>query len=176
MKKITAYIWAFIVLILAFFTVGVCTLGNTKATGDSMTVVKEKVFYYEFGNTETETLKAVYVNIGGIHTAIGEDVTLTVQTTTATSWTTLGSTTKVGNITSAENKEGVSHNWIALATDQSRSAKKISFKASANLDLNEILHLNYFLKKQVAKRIKTARMPMHTKVLFLCQTVVFVCP
>ena len=47
MKKITAYTWAFIVLILAFFTAGMFTLGTTKTTGDAMTVVKNEAVYYE---------------------------------------------------------------------------------------------------------------------------------
>jgi len=146
MKKITAYIWAFIVLILAFFAAGVCTLGNTKTTGDSMTVVKQKAVYYQLETSQT--LQAIYVNVGGIHTAIGEDVTVTVQTSTSTStpskasWSTFGKEMKVGNVTSAENKSGISHNWVAVATAQNKSARQIAFKATANLDLNEIVAID----------------------------------
>ena len=42
MKKITAYTWAFILVLVAFFTVGMFTLGSTKTTGKSMTVLKDE--------------------------------------------------------------------------------------------------------------------------------------
>ena len=79
MKKITAYTWAFILVILSFFTVGMFTLGCVKTTGKSMTVLKDTAVYYNLESSQS--LKAVYVNVGGIHTALGEDATITVKTT-----------------------------------------------------------------------------------------------
>ena len=146
MKKITAYTWAFIVLILAFFTAGMFTLGTTKTTGDAMTVVKNEAVYYELETSHT--LKAIYVNIGGIHTAVGEDATITVKTTSSTSapskasWSKFGSEMKMGNVYSAQNKSGALYNWVAVATDQSKSARKISFTSNVTLDLNEIVAIN----------------------------------
>lgn len=146
MKKITAYTWAFIVLILAFFTASMFTLGTTKTTGDAMTVVKNEAVYYELETSHT--LKAIYVNIGGIHTAVGEDATITVKTTSSTSepskasWSKFGSEMKVGNVYSAQNKSGALYNWVAVATDQSKSTRKISFTSNVTLDLNEIVAIN----------------------------------
>jgi len=73
---------------------------------------------------------------------------VTVQTSTSTStpskasWSTFGKEMKVGNVTSAENKSGISHNWVAVATAQNKSARQIAFKATANLDLNEIVAID----------------------------------
>ena len=83
MKKITAYTWAFILLILAFLTAGMFTLGSAKTTGDAMTVVKDETVYYQLNTSET--LKAIYINVGAIHTELGEDATITVKTTSSTS-------------------------------------------------------------------------------------------
>ena len=144
MKKITAYTWAFILVILSFFTVGMFTLGSVKTTGQSMTVMKDTAVYYNLESSQS--LKAIYVNVGGIHTAIGEDATITVKTTNSTtsspSYSTLGSSLKLGNVTSAENKSGALHNWVAVVTGQSRTALSISFTSNVALQLNEIVAIN----------------------------------
>ena len=143
MKKITAYTWAFILVILSFFTVGMFTLGSVKTTGDSMTVVKDTTVYYELESSQS--LKAVYVNVGGIHGAIGEDAIITVKTSsslTSTSYSTFGSSLKLGNVTSEENQSGALYNWVAVATGQSRTAIRISLLSNVTLQLNEIVVIN----------------------------------
>lgn len=147
MKKITAYTWAFILLILAFLTAGMFTLGSAKTTGDAMTVVKDETVYYQLNTSET--LKAIYINVGAIHTELGEDATITVKTTSSTSapskvtsWSKFGGDVKIGNITSAENKSGALYNWISVATGQSRSVRKISLTSNVTLNLNEIVAIN----------------------------------
>ena len=146
MKKITAYTWAFILLIVTFFTVGMFTLGSAKTTGDAMTVVKEETVYYQ---TETsETLKAIYINVGAIHTELGQDAKITVKTTSSTSapskasWSKFGEEVKIGNITSVENKSGALYNWISVAVGQSRTVRKISLTSDVSLNVNEIVAIN----------------------------------
>ena len=144
MKKLSAYAWAFCLLLLAFFTVGMFTLGNTHSTGKSMAVEADKAVYFET-EAGSVTVKAVYANIGGIHTSLGEDVTVSIKTTTSStsattaSWSTL-TTTTLGNITANEGLEGTAYNWIALASDKSKgSVQKIQVLSSADLELNEIV-------------------------------------
>lgn len=146
MKKITAYTWAFILIILSFFTVGMFTLGSLKTTGNSMTVVKDTTVYYELANSEsTQSLKAIYLNVGGIHGELGQDAKITVKTTssfTSTSYSTFGSALELGNVTSAENKSGALYNWVAVATGQSRTTARISLVSTVTLQLNEIVAIN----------------------------------
>lgn len=143
MKKITAYTWAFILVILSFFTVGMFTLGSVKTTGDSMTVVKDTTVYYELESSQS--LQAIYVNVGGIHGALGEDATITVKTTnssTSTSFSVFGSSVKLGNVTSENNQSGGLYNWIAVSTGQAKTALRISFLSNQTLQLNEIVAIN----------------------------------
>ena len=144
MKKITAYTWAFILFVLAFFTAGMFTLGSTKTTGDALTVLANEAVYFEFESSET--IQAIYLNVGAIHTEVGAETAITVKTSsssastapTKASWSTFGSTIKMNNITS-----GKQYNWISVAsTAQSRSAWKISVTSTVAFDLNEIVAIN----------------------------------
>ncbi|MBE7079638.1 MAG: glycosyltransferase family 39 protein [Clostridiales bacterium] len=144
MKKITAYTWAFILVLLSFFTVGMFTLGCVKTTGKSMTVLKDTAVYYNLESSQS--LKAVYVNVGGIHTALGEDATITVKTTNSTtsspSYSTMGSSFKLGNVVGKEGTNGGLYNWVAITTGQSRTALSLSFTSNVPLQLNEIVAIN----------------------------------
>lgn len=145
MKKITAYTWAFILVILSFFTVGMFTLGSVKTTGDSMTVVKDTAVYYELESSQS--LKAIYVNVGGIHGTLGEDATITVKTSSnmtssATGFSIFGSSLKLGNVTSKNFQSGGLYNWVAVSTGQSKTAMRISLTSNVTLQLNEIVAIN----------------------------------
>lgn len=144
MKKITAYTWAFLLFILAFFTAGMFTLGSTASTGEALTVLAKETVYYKLESSES--LRAIYVNVGAIHTEVGADATITVKTSSSASsygpkasWSTFGSTLKLGNIKSETNKSGAQYNWVAVATGQNKSVRQISFSSDVALDLNEIV-------------------------------------
>ena len=144
MKKITAYTWAFILVLVAFFTVGMFTLGSTKTTGKSMTVLKDQTVYYEF--TQNETVESIYLNVGAIHAEVGTVATITVKTSNSTSapssasWTTFGQEIKINNVSGATNS--TLYNWVNVATGASKSAYKVSFTANVPLELNEIVVVN----------------------------------
>ena len=145
MKKLTTYVWAFLVSLVLFFAVGVCTLGSVKTSGESMTVVAGTPVYYDLGGSVK--VNAVYVNIGAIHGEIGSDATITMKKTTSltsaadATWANLSSPKAVGNITSTDNIEGAQYNWIAIATGVNSNASKLAFHTSVNLELCEIVVL-----------------------------------
>ena len=147
MKKITAYTWAFILLIATFLVSGLLTLGSAKTTGDALTVTPNDAVCYSMSLDSSEKLDAVYVNVGAIHTAIGEDATITVKTSTSTSgtpsWTTMGKAIQLGNVTGKAGQAGANYNWVKYAEAQNKSSvTKISFTSNVHLDLNEIVCLN----------------------------------
>ena len=146
MKKITAYTWAFILVLVAFFTVGMFTLGSTKTTGKSMTVLKDETVYYQFEDNKQETIESIYLNVGAIHAEVGTEVTITVKTSNSTSapssasWTTFGKEVKISNVSG--NTNSALYNWVNVATGASKSAYQVSFTANVPLELNEIVVLN----------------------------------
>lgn len=149
MKKITAYTWAFILLIAAFFVGGLFTLGSPKTTGSTLTVASgsDAAACYSLSLDSGEKLDAVYVNVGAMHTTVGSDVTITVKTSTTStgtpSWSTFGKAVTLGNIYGKDGASGANYNWVKYADGQSKSSiKKISFSASAYVELNEIVCLN----------------------------------
>ncbi|MBR2320975.1 MAG: hypothetical protein IKA57_02435 [Clostridia bacterium] len=151
MKKITAYTWAFILAILVFFTVGMFTLGSTKSTGKTMTVLKNTTVYYEIDNDgKNETIESIYLNVGAIHAELGTEATLTVKASNSSSsvspssasWAVFGSAIKVCNVSNETNSNSQLYNWVNVASGLSKSAYKISFTSDVALDLNEIVAVN----------------------------------
>ncbi len=142
MKKITAYTWAFILVILAFFTVGMFTLGSVKTTGKSMTVVDTQTVNYELASSQS--IQAVYINVGGIHGELGEDAKITVKTSSSAtaSYTTFGTAVSLGNVTSEKNQSGALYNWIGIVPTQRKTALRLSFTSNVPLQLNEIVAVN----------------------------------
>ena len=148
MKKITAYTWAFILVIIAFFTAGMFTLGSTKSTGKAMTVLQNETVYYEL--EKNETIQAIYVNVGAIHAELGTEAAITVKTSNSSSsvspakasWTTFGSTLTICNVKDDQTTNSVLYNWVNVASGLNKSAYKISFTSTVALDLNEIVAIN----------------------------------
>ncbi len=148
MKKITAYTWAFILVIIAFFTVGMFTLGSTKSTGKAMTVLQNETVYYEL--EKNETIQAIYVNVGAIHAELGTEATITVKTSNSSSsvapakasWSAFGSSLKLRNVKDDQTTNSVLYNWVNVASGLSKSAYKISLTSNVALDLNEIVAIN----------------------------------
>ena len=145
MKKITAYTWAFILLILTFFTVGMFTLGSTKTTGKTMTVMENKTVYYVL--EKNVNIEAVYLNIGAIHAELGTEATVTVKTSNSStsvspansSWVVFGESLKIRNVTDDKTANSAMYNWVNVATGLNKSSYKISVTSNVALDLNEIV-------------------------------------
>lgn len=145
-RRFSRFFKAFIVLFALFFAAGFFTLGSFKNTGKSFSYTSGDgnvaVFNLNMADGQSK-LVAVYINVGNIYTAPGEDVTFTVKRS-ASSLTkpssSLGTAT-IGNLYSAKKKgkEAGNFNWVPVAEDKSVTAYKISVSATADFDLNEIV-------------------------------------
>jgi hypothetical protein len=152
MKKLSAYVWAFIVLIVVFFTAGVATLGSAATSGKSMFIHAGEKAYFSLvnsnGDSNSEKVKDVYVKIGSVYNAMGEDFTVNVafstsQTPSATSSFTKATNVVVNNVYSEKDGlDGVHYNWLKVVSNWDKEAKTISFSSTANLDLYEIVCVN----------------------------------
>ena len=144
-KKVSKYVWAFVLLLVVFFTTQICVMGNTQGTGESLTVVDGKKISYQLKfDGEQTRLDDIYINVGAMYVKQGTDVNMTVKTTTSssttpTAWTTI-KTLKFGNVFSATNGiNGANYNWVEVAKDLNRSSvKSISFAFDQNVMVNEI--------------------------------------
>ncbi len=145
MKKITAYVWSFILLLIAFFSVGMFTLGSTVTAGDSLTFIQGKAVYYQMQST---SLRAVYVNVGALHTE-EETAMITARYSTSSSaisgistFTGLGSATLGNSSEKGVISDGL-YNWIAIPQNSIKaSVKKLVISASVNLEINEVVALD----------------------------------
>ncbi len=143
-KKVSKYVWALVILLVVFFTTQFCVMGNFRNTGDCVTAMANKQVCYklEFAQGQTK-LDDVYINLGSIYVKAGEDVGLTVRTSTSSSsnptWSIFDSAT-IGNIYSTKGISGANFNWVAVATDKAKSSiKAISFTFDENVVINEIV-------------------------------------
>ena len=146
--RLSGFSVAFIILFVLFFAAGFGSLGSFRSTGKAFSYVSGDnniaVFNLEMTDKQSK-LTAVYVNVGNVYTELGADTRITVKRTNSLDTKpgiTVGEAT-IGNIYSKKDKtEGANFNWISIATGKDKldaSAKTISFSATANLDLNEIV-------------------------------------
>ena len=154
MKKLSTYVWAFIVLIVVFFTAGVATLGSAATSGKSAFIHAEEKIYFSLlnadGGANSENVKDVYVKIGSVYNEVGEDVTLkaglsTSQTPTSSTSTyfTAAENVVINNVYSEKDGvDGANYNWLKIVSNWGKSAKTIYFSSTANLELYEIVCLN----------------------------------
>lgn len=145
-KKVSKYVWAFVILLVVFFTTQFCVMGNFQNTGDSFTVAQNKKVCYQlkFENGQS-VVDDVYMNVGTMYVKQGTDVNLTLKSTTSsstspTSWTTV-KTVKFGNVFSNNNGlNGANYNWVEVAKDLNKSSvKTLSFTFDQNVTINEIV-------------------------------------
>ena len=147
MKKFSAYTWALICVLAAFFFAQVFGFTSFKSTGDSLEYVKNKTITYSLEyQTSSEKLDEVYLNIGSIYTEYGQSAEVTIKystSATSTSFSTFGHTVTVGNVYSATGINGGNFNWFSYADGQAaehkKDIKRISFTATAGLQLREIV-------------------------------------
>lgn len=149
MKKISGYLWGFIVLICAFFIAGMCTLGSVSTGGESLLVASNKTVYFSLtngnGSSNTDTVDSIYVKVGTIYKGVDETVNLSVGiSTTANAATTSGywTTENKRTVTVKSVTDGVEYNWLKIYGDCNKTAKSVSFTATANVELVEIVCLN----------------------------------
>ena len=141
MKKISAYIWAFIAAIVLFFTAGVFTAGSFTTTGDSLAVAKGETVYYDITLTSGKRLADVYVNIGSIYKKTGESANVAVKystSATSTSFSTFSSAKPVANIAAKTGEEN--YGWIRYNVEKGvANVRRISVSADCGFELNEIV-------------------------------------
>lgn len=150
MKKFTAYVWAFLALLIVFVTVGFATLGSVKTTGDSVTVKELAPAYYALNLEDGQKLDEVYVNVGVADAKVGESVSVTVETNTSSTASTSGTWSKHGDAVVFTNvggsyeyaKQGVTYNWLKVHDATVASAKKFRISFSKSTVLNELVCLD----------------------------------
>ena len=126
-KKISGYTLASFVVLIVFFAVGISSLGSFVSTGGRLHVATNKKAYYQVTLEKNQTLDAVYLNLGATYIKTGKDVTVTVQystasvSSTADSWTTLGSPVRLAHIYSETGKNGSNYNWVKLTDGQKKT-------------------------------------------------------
>ena len=141
MKKISAYIWAFVVAIVLFFTAGVFTAGSFTTTGGSLAVAKGETVYYDITLTSGKRLADVYVNIGSVYKKTGENAQVTVKystSATSTSFSTFSAARPVANVESETG--GDNYGWIRYNVEKGvANVRRISVSADCGFQLNEIV-------------------------------------
>lgn len=154
-KKITAYTWALILLVVIYFATGITTLGTTQTTGDSLYLEANKTAYFNV-TLDGDKLDDIYVNIGSIYCKETVAVNVTVKqyesknTTTPTAnnnnWKELRKV-KIGNVYCPYVKEsegivGSNFNWVPLVSDAKSDYSFISITSNVAMDINELVCLN----------------------------------
>ncbi len=147
-KKITAYTWAFIAVVVIFFTAGICSIGTPKTAGEALLLETDKTAYFSLEAKDGAKLGSVYMQVGSVYVEAGEEAVVTVKTSSSSSpsaaasaWSSDKRLTKsIANVQSeSADFSGVNYRWIPFATELSKNAKTISVSASANMELNEII-------------------------------------
>ena len=157
MKKFTAYVWAFLALLIVFVTTGFATLGSVKTTGDSLTVRSSAPVYYTLHLTDGQKLDEVYVNVGVSNAKVGEKIDVVLETSTSSTANASGTWVKHGDPITFTNvgstyeyaKQGVTYNWMKIHDATVLNAKKIKVSFSVSTVLNELVCLD-----QNGQRIK----------------------
>lgn len=141
MKKINAWIIAFTLLLVTFFTAGIFMLGFVKHTGKGLEYEAESRACFDVALATGDSLNDIYVHIGAVHTLPGESVTITVKYSTSSE----GSSFKAFGepITFKNEVDGVNYNWLCISSGQMKSGvSRITFSADYSLKLNEIVCVN----------------------------------
>ena len=84
MKKLSVFVWAFILLLVACFTAGAFCLGTTKHTGKALACTQDNTAYYTVDMGESKMLSAVYLNIGAVYLPEGGESQAYVKYSTST--------------------------------------------------------------------------------------------
>lgn len=162
LKRITAYTWALIALVVIYFATGISTLGTTQTTGESFYLEANKAAYFNVSRASGEKLDDIYVNIGSIYGIESGAANVTVKYYQSTSsspainstyWKTLGSL-RIGNVYNQYAKNdnaGLNFNWTPLIMDANKSYSYISITSDTSMDVNELVCLNQHGEKLTIK-------------------------
>ena len=150
LKKISGYTWAFVLVVILFLTSGIFLIGSPKTAGDSLLVKTGKTAYFSLETEDKDKLDSIYLNLGTMYANVGEDVTVTVKTSTysapsaaLSNWSSDAIVKNVANIASSTaDIEGANYNWVLFTSGINKKVKTISFSVSANVELNEIVCVN----------------------------------
>ena len=152
MKKTSAYIRAFILLICIFFTVGIVTLGSVSTGGKNLLVHTNAPVYFSLvdkdGATKSQTVDAVYVKLGAVYKNVDEQFSITVGVSTTATASNANSTSawpsaNKKNIAIKTVSDGAQYNWLKIAQDWDKDGiKSLYFQANANVELIEIVCLD----------------------------------
>lgn len=139
MKKLSVFVWAFILLLVACFTAGAFCLGTTKHTGKALACTQDNTAYYTVDMGESKMLSAVYLNIGAVYLPEGGESQAYVKYSTSTSSITNWKRVSAPLTVSPEH----AYNWVCFVSGEDlTNIKRLSFSADCNLDLCEIVCLD----------------------------------
>lgn len=162
LKRITAYTWALIALVVIYFATGISTLGTTQTTGDSFYLEANRPVYFSVSRASGEKLDDIYVNIGMMYCDEASTGNVVVEYYTGTSsspaanssyWKQLGKV-RIGNIYSAGmhvDIPGSNFNWTPLVSDANKSYSIISIESDVAMTINEMVCLNQKGEKMAIK-------------------------
>ena len=139
MKRISAFVWAFILLLVACFTAGAFCLGTTKHTGKALDCIENKSAYYTVDMGDSKMFCAVYLNIGAVYVPESGDASVVVKySTSSTSTTNWKRVAPPLAVSSAD-----AYNWVCFTSGKDlQNVKRLSVSADCNLELNEIVCLD----------------------------------
>ena len=146
---------AALILVLALFVVGACTIGGFNGGGGACFLQADSsvVFYLDYQNSAT--LEKVYINAGTAYTEIGSTYTITVRTASATwegdsPWSSsygFGAKTFSNVYSSSANAVGTNYNWVQVRDESSESTltstrRLVQITASCDMLINEVVFVD----------------------------------
>lgn len=146
---------AALILVLALFVVGACTIGGFNGGGGACFLQADSsvVFYLDYQNSAT--LDKVYINAGTAYTEIGSTYTITVRTASATStsdspWSSsygFGAKTFSNVYSSSANAVGTNYNWVQVRDESNDSTltsprRLVMFTFSCDMLINEVVFVD----------------------------------
>lgn len=146
---------AALILVLALFVVGACTIGGFNGGGGACFLQADSsvVFYLDYQNSAT--LDKVYINAGTAYTEIGSTYTITVRTASATStsdspWGSsygFGAKTFSNVYSSSANAVGTNYNWVQVRDESNESTltstrRLVQITASCDMLINEVVFVD----------------------------------
>lgn len=144
MKKLTAWIIAFTVMLVALFTTGIFTLGSTKDTGEGFEYSAGTTACWNVSLATGDALDSVYVNIGAVHAPAGEEVSFAMKYSTSSASALNTGFKKLSEpIVFHNEKDGVNYNWLCVAEGKMlKNVARILLTSETSFKINEIVCFN----------------------------------
>lgn len=144
MKKVTAWIIAFTVMLVALLTTGIFTLSSTKNTGKGLEYDGGTTACWNVALATGDKMNDVYVNVGAVHAPVGEEISFTVKYSTSSSSALNTGFKALGEPIHFRNeKEGVNYNWLCVGEGlMLKNVARILITSDFSFKLNEIICFN----------------------------------